>query len=171
MLWERSWTYIKSVVDVVREPMLILDSEFRVMAANDPFYVTFKVRAPEVEGEKLTELGDGQWKIPVLQKMLSDVLKDHTFFKGFQVAQEFPGIGRRVMILNARQIHVMNEGEVDAFPPIILLAMEDVTELMVVAESLAAHARKIETRLSERTQRLEVHINRLEKKLRKLRDE
>lgn len=168
ILWERSWTYIKTVVDVVREPMVILDKDFRVMAANEPFYDTFKVPSSETEGESLFKLGNGQWKIPVLQKLLDDVLQEHTYFKGFQVAHEFPGIGRKVMILNARQIHVINEGEVDAFPPIILLAMEDVTDILVVAESLANHANKIETKLTERAQKLEITISKLESDMRKL---
>lgn len=168
ILWDRSWTYIKTVVDVVREPMVILDKDFKVMAANEPFYDTFKVDSSETEGESLFKLGNGQWKIPVLQKLLSDVLTDQTYFKGFQVAHEFPGIGRKVMILNARQIHIVNEGEMDAFPSIILLAMEDVTDMLVVAESLANHANKIETKLSERAQKLEITISKLEKDLRKL---
>lgn len=168
ILWERSWTYIKTVVDVVREPMLILDKNFKVMAANEPFYETFKVSSRETEGESLYKLGNGQWEIPVLQKLLGDILEKQTYFKGFQVAHEFPGIGRKVMILNARQIRVINEGETEDFPPIILLAMEDVTDMLVVAESLANHANKIETRLSERSQKLEITISKLEKDLRKL---
>jgi hypothetical protein len=170
ILWHRSWTYIKTVVDVVREPMVILDKDFKVMAANEPFYDTFKVPKPETEGESLFKLGNGQWKIPVLQKLLKDVLNDHTYFKGFQVAHEFPNIGRKVMILNARQIHIINEGESDAFPPIILLAMEDVTDLLVVAESLSNHANKIETTLNARAQKLEITISKLQEDLRELQD-
>ncbi|KKT79189.1 MAG: PAS/PAC sensor hybrid histidine kinase [Parcubacteria group bacterium GW2011_GWF2_44_8] len=170
ILWDRSWTYIKTVVDVVREPMVILDKDFKVMAANEPFYETFKVSSKETEGESLYKLGNGQWKIPVLQKLLGDVLKDQTYFKGFQVAHEFPGIGRKVMILNARQIRIVHEGEIDGFPPIILLAMEDVTDMLVVAESLANHANRIETKLSERAQKLEITISKLEKDLRELQD-
>lgn len=170
ILWHRSWTYIKTVVDVVREPMVILDKDFKVMAANETFYNTFKVDSKDTEGESLYKLGNGQWKIPVLQKMLTDVLVDHTYFKGFQVAHEFPGIGRKVMILNARQIHIVHEGEADAFPPIILLAMEDVTDLLVVAESLANHANRIETQLSQRAQKLEITIGKLKKDLQKLQD-
>jgi nitrogen-specific signal transduction histidine kinase len=168
ILWERSWTYIKTVVDVVREPMLILDTDFRVMAANESFYNTFKVSTKETEGELVYNLGNGQWNIPVLQKLLKDVLEDHTYFKGFQVAHEFPKIGRKVIILNARQIHVVNEGVADGFPPIILLAMEDVTDLMIVGESLAKHANNIETKLSNRAEKLEIHIKRLENEIKKI---
>lgn len=170
ILWERSWTYIKTVVDVVREPMVILDKDLRVMAANEPFYDTFKVSGAETEGVSLYELGNGQWKISVLQKLLDDVLQDHTYFKGFQVAHEFPVIGRKVMILNARQIHIVSEGEADGFPPIILLAMEDVTDMLVVAESLANHANRIETKLTERAQKLEITISKLESDLQEMKD-
>lgn len=168
ILWERSWTYIKTVVDVESEPMLILDKDFRVMAANKAFYSTFKVKNSVTEGELVCELGNGQWKIPVLQRLLDDVLEDQKHFKGFQVAHEFPTIGRRVMILNARQIHIVMKDEKDTFPPIILLAMEDVTDLLVVAESLASHANKIEARLTERAQKLESTITKLQDDLHKL---
>ncbi len=106
----------------------------------------------------------------MLQKLLKDVLKEHTYFKGFQVAYEFPLIGRKVMILNARQIHIIDDGEVDGFPTIILLAMEDVTDMLVVAESLSSHANKIETKLTERAQKLEIAISKLQKDLRDLRE-
>ena len=136
-LWEESWTYIKTVVDVVREPVLILDKDLRVMAANESFYRTFQVEPKDTEGKIVYELGNGQWNIPALRKLLEDILPKNTFFKGFDVAHEFPFIGRKVMILNARQIHPKEDATKGLFPPIILLAIEDVTEMMVVAETLA----------------------------------
>lgn len=141
------------------------------MAANESFYGTFRVTDAETEGELLYDLGNGQWKIPILQKLLDDVLKDHTYFKGFQVAHEFPIIGRKVMILNARQIHIASEDKMSAFPPIILLAMEDVTDMLVVAESLSNHANKIETKLTERAQKLEITIEKLEQEMDELKKE
>src|SRR6185369_2036112 len=104
-VWEESWTYIKTVVDIVREPVLILDKDLRVMAANDSFYRTFQVEAKDTENKIVYELGDGQWNIPALRKLLEDILPKTSFFKGFEVIHEFPAIGRKVMILNARQIH------------------------------------------------------------------
>lgn len=167
-LWERSWTYIKTVVDVVREPMLILDKDLRVMAANESFYQTFGVESKETEGKLVHELGNGQWDIPVLQTLLADVMQKHTFFKGFQVAHDFPSIGRKVILLNARQIHVTDDDDISGvFPPIILLAMEDVTDMMVVAKSLASHANDIEAKLTARAQKLEIHIGKLETALNK----
>jgi len=164
-LWEKSWTYIKTVVDVVHEPVLILDKDFRVMAANEPFYRTFAVEQKDTEKKLVYELGNGQWDIPALRQLLEDILPNNTFFKGFQVAHEFPSIGRKVMILNAREIHFQGD---EAFQPIIMLAIEDVTEMMVVAESLSAHAKQIEANLAARTQKLESHIGQLEKQISEL---
>jgi nitrogen-specific signal transduction histidine kinase len=163
--WEESWTYIKTVVDVVREPVLILDKELRVMAANESFYRTFQVELKDTAKKIVYELGNGQWNIPALRKLLEDILPKNTFFKGFEVIHEFPVIGRKVMILNARQIHVEKNG---VFPPIILLAMEDITDMMSVAETLADHAKQLEAKLAERTQKLESHIGRLEKEINEL---
>jgi nitrogen-specific signal transduction histidine kinase len=159
--WEESWTYIKTVVDVVREPVLILDKDLRVMAANESFYRAFQVEQKDTEKKVIYELGNGQWNIPALRKLLEDILPKNTFFKGFEVTHEFPSIGRKVMILNARQIHSKEK----AFQPIILLAIEDITEMMVVAETLASHTNQLETKLTERAHNLEAHIGRLEKEL------
>jgi PAS domain-containing protein len=166
--WEKSWTYIKTVVDVVRQPILILDGNFRVVAANESFYKTFKVKLKDTEGHIVYDLGNGQWDIPELRKLLEDILPKHIFFNGFQVAHEFPVIGRKVMILNARQIHVTDDETPKAFSDIILLAMEDVTDMMLVAESLSGHAKEIEAKLTARTQRLESHIGELAREINKL---
>ncbi|MFA6495118.1 MAG: PAS domain-containing protein [Candidatus Paceibacterota bacterium] len=167
--WEEGLTYIKTVVDVVREPVLILDKDLRVIAANESFYRTFQVQLKDTEGKVIYELGNGQWNIPALRKLLEDILPQNTFFKGFEVVHEFPFIGHKVMILNARQIYFKKEDAVPGlFPPIILLAMEDVTEIMVVAETLASHANQLETKLTEHTQKLELHIGKLEKEINEL---
>ena len=159
-LWEESWTYIKTVVDIVREPILILDKDLRVMAANESFYRNFQVELKDTEGKVVYELGNGQWNIPALKKLLEDILPKNTFFKGFEVAHDFPFIGRKVMILNARQIHSKEGPSSEIFPPIILLAMEDVTDMMVVAETLAGQANRLESKLMQQTKKLEVYIDR-----------
>ncbi len=161
-LWGESWTYIKTVVDVMREPILVLDKDFRVLAANEPFYRTFQVEPKDTERKVVYELGNGQWNIPALRKLLEDILPENTFFKGFEVTHEFPSIGRKVMILNARQIHFKGEAVSN---PIILLAIEDVTEMMLVAETLADHTNKLETKITDRTAKLEVLIEKLEKEV------
>lgn len=164
-VWEESWTYIRTVVDIVREPVLILDQELRVMAANESFYRTFQVEPKDTEHQVVYKLGNGQWNIPALRKLLEDILPQNTFFKGFEVAHEFPLIGRKVMILNARQVHFRDDPASKQLPPIILLAMEDVSEMMVVAETLAGHANHLESKLDDRTQKLEMQIKKLEKEI------
>lgn len=167
-VWEESWIYIKTVVDVVREPVLILDKEFRVMVANEVFYQMFRVEAKDTEGKVVYKLGNGQWDIPALRKLLEDILPKHTFFKGFEVSHKFPLIGEKIMLLNARQIHsrfVKEDSTPELCPPIILLAMEDVTEMMLIADKLASHTRDLETTLSERTQILEAQIEKLAKEM------
>ena len=166
-LWEESWTYIKTVVDVVREPVLILDKDLCVMAANEAFYFMFHVDAKETEKKVVYELGNGQWNIPLLKKLLEDILPKDTFFKGFEVTHDFPQIGKKVMILNARRIYRNDKGS-QICPPIILLAIEDVTEMMGVADMLAMHTNQFEIKIAERTELLDTHVKELEREINEL---
>jgi nitrogen-specific signal transduction histidine kinase len=163
--WEESWTYIKTVVDVVHEPVLILDKDLRVLAANESFYKVFQVDSKDTENKIVYELGNGQWNIAKLRKLLEDILPQNSFFKGFEVTHKFPGIGQKTMILNARQIHIKKESTTNVEPAIILLAIEDITDMMNVAKMLADHTKKFEAELMGRTQKLEVHILELEKEI------
>lgn len=169
-LWEESWIYIKTVVDVMREPILILDKDFRVKAANESFYRTFQVSSKDTEKKIVYDLGDGQWDIPALRKLLEDILPKNTFFNGFEVTHDFPFIGRKTIILNARQIHFKEDATSKPFPPIILLAMEDVTDMMLVAETLAGHANQLEIKFASRTKKLEFQIGKLEKDVNRLKN-
>lgn len=164
-LWESSWAYIETVVDVVRHPILVLDKDLRVMLANEPFYRAFQVESKDTEGQVVYRLGNGQWNIPSLRRLLEEILPKNTFFKGFEVAHTFPFIGKKVMILNARRVSFKEPNARTGFPPIILLAFEDVTEVMIIAETLATHAKQVETKLTQRTQKLEMHIKKLEKEI------
>ena len=110
-------------------------------------------------------MGDGQWDIPALKKLLEDILPKNTFFNGFEVTHDFPFIGRKTIILNARQIHFKEEATLKPFPPIILLAMEDVTDMMLVAETLAGHANQLEIKLAERIKKLEKDVDGLKKRM------
>ena len=163
--WEESWTYIKTVVDVLREPVLILDKNFKVLAANEAFYNLFQVNQEDTEGKIIYKLGNGQWNIPALRKLLEDILPKNTFFKGFEVEHDFPFIGHRTMILNARHIRSRDKATSELFPPIIMIAMEDVSEIMSIASRLAQYTNQLEKTLASRTQKLEVKIAALEKKI------
>ncbi len=163
--WQESWTYIRTVVDVLREPVLILDKDFKVLAANEAFYKLFQVEKGETEGETIYKLGNGQWDIPVLRKLLEDILPKETFFKGFEVDHEFPTIGRRTIILNARHIYSKDKTTSKLFPPIIMIAMEDISEILIIANKLSQHTTQLEKIMATRTQNLEVKIAALESKI------
>lgn len=161
--WEESWIYIKTVVDVVREPVLILDKNLKVLVANESFYSLFHVKPSETEEKNVYDLGNGQWDIPGLRKLLDDILSKDTFFKGFEVEHEFPSIGVRTIILNARQIYSKHTVLSEWCPPIIMLAMEDVTGIMTIANTLANHTNHLEKTLTQRTKEVEGKIAALEK--------
>jgi PAS domain-containing protein len=144
-IWKTGWTYIRTVIDTAREPFLILDQDLRVVAGNSCFFRTFQVSEKETEGILVYDLGNGQWNIPRLRKLLEDIVPQNTFFRDFEVDHEFPQLGRKIIILNARRIY--KEEEEDKKNTLILLAMEDVTDHRLVAEKLAAYSQRIEERI------------------------
>ena len=166
-LWNESWLYIKTVVDTAREPFLILDKNLRVMVVNESFYRTFHVDQSDTENKLVYELGNGQWNIPALRRLLEDILPRNTFFKGFEVNYDFPVIGHKVIMLNARQINREDVASVH-FPGIILLAMEDITEMMAVAEKFVLHTNDFESSLIDRTTLLEHDVKELKREVRVL---
>jgi signal transduction histidine kinase/CheY-like chemotaxis protein len=115
-------TYAQNIVDTVREPLLILDTTLRVRSANRAFYETFRVSLDETENRLIYELGNGQWDIPALRTLLEDIVPQSSVFSDFELEHDFPDIGRRVMLLNARKLQAGHHGE------LLVLAMEDVTE-------------------------------------------
>jgi PAS domain-containing protein len=128
---EQNRAYAESIVATVREPLLVLDPDLRVVSANRAFCRLFRVNAAETERRLIYEVGNAQWDIPKLRQLLEKVLPKHSTFEGFEVEYDFPSIGRRVMLLNARRLEQ---------PPTqrgyILLAMEDVTKLRGQSHSL-----------------------------------
>ncbi len=114
--------FAEAIVETVREPLLVLDAGLRVVSANRSFYRTFQVGAEETVGRLVYELGDHEWDIPELRGLLEDILPLNTSFEGLEVEREFPRIGRKSMVLNARRIH---DGGRRA--GMILLALEDAT--------------------------------------------
>ena len=114
--------YAQDVVDTVREPLLILDGTLRVHSANRAFYQTFHVVPEETERRLVYELGNGQWDIPALRTLLEDIVPMSSVFNDFELAHDFPVIGQRVMLLNARKMRQRNHAE------LLVLAMEDVTD-------------------------------------------
>jgi two-component system CheB/CheR fusion protein len=94
----------EGIVDTVAEPLLVLDGDLQVVSASASFYRHFQVVASDTVGRKIYDLGNGQWAIPALQKLLEDILPQEQAFAGYVVEHDFPGLGRRRMVLNARRI-------------------------------------------------------------------
>jgi two-component system CheB/CheR fusion protein len=116
----RSFFY--STLSAIWDPVLVLDEGLTVFTANRAFYRTFKTTPKETENRSIFELGDNQWEIPELRKFLEEIVPYDEEFEGFEVEHDFPGIGRRKMLLNARKI---TQGEQrDAM---ILLSLRDIT--------------------------------------------
>src|SRR6202041_3091390 len=124
-------TYAQDIVDTVREPLLMLDTTLRGRSANRAFYQTFKVSSEETEDRLIYELGNGQWDIPDLRTLLEDIVPKSSVFNDFELEYNFPTIGRRVMLLNARKLQAGHHGE------LLVLAMEDVTERRRAEEEVA----------------------------------
>ncbi|HVQ44872.1 MAG TPA: PAS domain-containing protein [Candidatus Saccharimonadia bacterium] len=157
-LWHVAWTYIKTVVDTVRHPFLILDENLVVISANKTFYTMFEVTQNQTEGKKVYDLGNGEWSAPKLRILLEDILPKNTFFEDFKVDHEFPKIGRKVMMLNARRVYTTDEER-----PIILLAMEDLTRQRQLEEQLKAYTKSLTREVAKRTAQLEFRVRELEK--------
>ena len=115
--------YAQSIIATVREPLVVLDGQLRIVSASAAFYETFQVTPAATEGRLLYEIGGRQWEIPSLRRLLEDILPNNTSFEDFRVEHDFPTIGRKVLLLNARKIAAQ-----DQRPHLILLAMEDITK-------------------------------------------
>ena len=114
--------FAESIVATIRKPLLVLDEKLCVVSANPAFHHAFKTSAREVEHRLIYKLGDGQWDIPALRKLLEEILPRNRVFEGFQVQHDFPRLGHRKMLLNARRLK-----QAPGVPEMILLAFEDVT--------------------------------------------
>src|SRR5580658_7976079 len=112
----------QSIVDTVREPVIVLDKGLRVIAASRSFYSAFEVSPEETQGKLLYALGDGQWDIPKLRLLLEKIIPEHGLITDYEVEHEFPHLGTRIMRLNARQVFYKEGAETT-----ILLGIEDVT--------------------------------------------
>jgi PAS domain S-box/PAS domain S-box len=129
--FEKAQKYAKSIVETIREPLLVLAPDLKVISANQSFYQTFQVTPKEIEGRFIYSIGNHQWDIPALRRLLEEIVPQNSHFNDFQVDHTFPAIGRRRMLLNARRIY--RQGKVTEM---ILLAIEDVTERRQMEEAL-----------------------------------
>ncbi len=122
-----AWILAHAIVDTVREPLIVLDQDLRVVAASRSFYLTFKVNADDTQGKLLYDLGDSQWDIPKLRLLLGKIVPEQGAMENYEVEHDFPSIGRRTMLLNARKVFYEKGSH-----STILLGIEDITEKRIL---------------------------------------
>lgn len=115
-------TLARGIVDAIRDPLLVLDRNLRVITANRAFCETFGMTRQSIEDRPVYALGDGRWNIPALRLLLENIALQHGVMEGYEVEQEVPEIGRRTMLLNARELVSRRNAR-----KFILLTIEDVT--------------------------------------------
>ncbi len=98
-------TLAQAMVDTVRESLLVLDDNLSVITASRSFYATFRTTPEETVGRMVYDLGSGEWNNPALRLLLDRIIPERGVMDNFEVEQQFPTIGRRIMLLNARKIY------------------------------------------------------------------
>jgi PAS domain S-box-containing protein len=136
----KSQEYAESIINTVREPLIVLDKDLRVVTASRSFYEVFKVKPEETMGQLIYDLGNKQWDIPKLRELLETILPQKATFDDYEVEHDFLGIGKRTMLLNARRIPSPPE-----MPKVILLAIEDITKRKNMEESYLSLAAIVNT--------------------------
>ena len=129
--FEKAQKYTESIVETIREPLLVLTADLKVITANRSFYEVFHVTPEETEGRFVYSIGDHAWDIPALRELLEEIVPENTHFNDFEFDHAFPVIGRKRMLLNARRIYQEGKGT-----DRILLAIEDTTERKEMEEAL-----------------------------------
>lgn len=145
--------YMKTLVELARESFLILDPDLNVISANPIFYQTFRVLPKQTENRFIYELGNGQWNIPKLKRLLEEILPKKKIVKNYEVKHVFETIGKKTILLNARQIDSAQ---------LIILALEDITTKRELEKKLAEYTRGLEIEVSERTTELAERVKELE---------
>src|ERR1700730_8598498 len=143
-------TLAQAIVDTVREPLLVLDKDLRVLAASRSFYSTFQVVPSITQGQLVYELGDGQWDIPELRLLLERIVPEHGVMDDYEVERQFPEIGKRTMLLNARRVFYEGNSHTT-----LLLGIEDVTARRVLEREREDLLRKQQALLREKDVLLE----------------
>ena len=152
--------YAESIVGTVREALVVLDANLRVISANRSFYRIFKVTARETEGQFIYEMGNHQWDIPELREFLEDVLLKNSTFDDFKVEHHFPNIGWRTMFLNARRVYKKTGNA-----QMILLAIDDITKRRRVGEELRRYREHLEELVADRTAEIKTANEQLQQEI------
>jgi two-component system, chemotaxis family, CheB/CheR fusion protein len=136
--------FAESIVNTVREPLVILDAELKVLSANQSFYQTFQTSRKDTETRPIYELGEAQWDIPELRELLEKIIPKNAEFQDFKVEHDFPQIGSKTMILNGRRIPPLGK-----HPSMILLAIEDISDQQQQERERRETVARLEQELAE----------------------
>jgi PAS domain S-box-containing protein len=139
----------RAIVDTVRDPLLVLDQELRIVAASRSFYHIFQITDQDIRGRLIYEIEGGQWNIPELRTIVETIAKDHATVEVYEVDRNFPRVGRRIMLLNARKVFYAEAGHSTT-----LLAFEDVTDRRAIEEQVQELLREKDLLLQEMQHRV-----------------
>ena len=139
----------QAIVDTIRDPLLVLDQRLRVVTANRAFRQTFRMNRQDIQGRPVYGLGERQWDIPELRSLLEDVAPQHTVMEDYEVERDFPVIGRRSMLLNAREVLDQRNSR-----NLILLTFEDVTDRRAAESEISKLLQQKQTLLHEMRHRV-----------------
>ncbi|WP_222185162.1 sensor histidine kinase, partial [Geminicoccus harenae] len=113
----------QGMIDTIDDPLLVLDQGLCVQTASRAFYETFEVSRDETVGRPIYELGNGQWNIPELRRLLQEVVPKAHAVLDYELSHDFPSIGERIMLLSAKRLFHPDNNH-----PNLLIVIEDVTE-------------------------------------------
>jgi PAS domain S-box-containing protein len=146
---EDGLTLAHAIVDTVRDPLVVLDRDLRVIAASRSFYQTFRLVRDDVRGHLLYEIDGGQWDIPELRELLGSISSGQSSVEGYEVDREFPAIGHRIMLLNARKVFYEKGTH-----SMVLLAFEDITARRAIERQVEELLREKDMLLEEMQHRV-----------------
>jgi chemotaxis protein methyltransferase CheR len=142
-------TLAHAIVDTVRDPLVVLDHDLRVIAASRSFYQTFRLVRDDVRGHLLYEIDGGQWDIPELRELLGSISSGQSSVDGYEVVREFPAIGHRIILLNARKVFYEKGSH-----STVLLAFEDITGRRAIERQVEELLREKDMLLEEMQHRV-----------------
>ena len=142
-------TLANAIVDTVRDPLVVLDQDLRVIAASRSFYSTFRLVRDDVRSHLLYEIDGGQWDIPELRELLGAISNGQATVEDYEVDRKFPAIGQRIMLLNARKVFYEKGAH-----STVLLAFEDITDRRAIERQVQELLREKDMLLVEMQHRV-----------------
>jgi chemotaxis protein methyltransferase CheR len=139
----------QAIVDTVRDPLLVIDHDLRVIAASRSFYKTFRLAPDDVHGRSVYAIDGGQWDIPEFRELLASIVNNQSTAEGYEFDRKFPALGHRVMLLNARKVFYEKSAYTN-----ILLTFEDLTDQRTIERQLQDLVREKDMLLSEMAHRV-----------------